>query len=174
MNKTYIKSIIVIVSICLIMGLLLAGVYSVTAPVIAANEEAALNKALKDMFPQATTFEEADLAGAPKSITALYLVDGGSYYVVNLKMVTGYTTGATTFIMGVDASDMSITDLQILSYNESVRMDDAFPGSFPGLTADKVDLVTTASPAVFSKAALKKTVLSALDYLRDYSVKGGE
>ncbi len=165
--KIYVKSIIVMVCLCLVMGLLLALVYNVTAPVIAENEKKANQAALEAMFPGAS-FTQLTLADdAPAAVTALYRVDDDHYAVVNLSIVTGYTTGETTFVMGVNTDNMTITKLQFISYNESVDCSAAFPDSFAGQGAT-LDGVTTASPAVYTRAAVKEAVAAALAYLASH------
>ena len=162
--KIYVKSIVVIVCICLVMGLLLAGVYQLTAPVIAANEEAAKQKALDEMFA-GSTFALLETPDAPKSITAVYAVNGGSAYVAYLRVVTGYTNGETTLALGYDAATGTITELRFLTYNESVDCGPEFPASFAGQTGALTDVNTTASPAIYTRAAVKSAVEEACGYL---------
>ena len=50
-KKIYLKSILVIASICLVVGLLMAGVHALTQPVIDRNEAEKQRKALGELFP---------------------------------------------------------------------------------------------------------------------------
>lgn len=165
--KVYVKSIIVMVCLCLVMGLLLALVYSITHPIIEENEARAKQEALEEMFP-GKSFSEITLTDdASSCVTSVYVADGDHYAVVNLSISTGYTNGETTLIMGVDTATMTITELKFLSYNESVDCTDAFPASFAGQTAALTDVVTSASPAVYTRAAVKTAVQQALQFVGD-------
>ncbi|MBO5790140.1 MAG: hypothetical protein J6R40_03190, partial [Clostridia bacterium] len=57
-TSLYVRSISVIVGICLVVGLMLAGIYKLTAPRIEANELRKQQAALYELFPEASGFEE--------------------------------------------------------------------------------------------------------------------
>ena len=57
MKKDYLKSIVVLVSICLIVALLLSGINSITAPIIEKQAASAADAAYLEVLPNATTFE---------------------------------------------------------------------------------------------------------------------
>ena len=72
--KQHIKSVAILVTICAVMALLLAGTNTITAPIIEKNAGAAANAALLEVMPQGTGFEQVDLSTyeLPATVTEAY------------------------------------------------------------------------------------------------------
>ncbi|MGN0980696.1 MAG: FMN-binding protein [Candidatus Avoscillospira sp.] len=72
MKNTTVKSIVVLVAICLVISAALAIVNSFTAPVIESAAEQRQNASRKAVLPQAAGFVVLDRDGMPDSITSAY------------------------------------------------------------------------------------------------------
>lgn len=172
-KKIYLKSILVIASICLVVGLLMAGVHALTQPVIDRNEAEKQRKTLAELFPEASGFTEVtDLpAGAPDGVTALWRTEKGDGYVAAFATNSGY--GTSTFMVGVNA-DGTVRGLCTVSYGDSVSFGDGFVGEFAGRDAAGLDLISSASPAKYTRKAVKDAVSGILGWLAQSGcVKGG-
>lgn len=172
-KKIYIKSILVIASICLAVGLLMAGVHTLTQPVIDRNEAEKQQKALAELFPDASGFTEiTDLpANAPDGVTALWRTEAGDGCIVAFATNSGYGTSA--FMVGVNA-DGTVKGLCVVSYGDSVSFGDGFTGEFAGKDAAGVDLISSASPAKYTRKVTKEAVSGILGWLSGSGlVKGG-
>ncbi len=76
------KSIVVLVAICLVISAALAVVNSFTAPVIGAAKAERENASRRAVLPQASSFEALSTDGLPDSITSAYCgADGGGQTV---------------------------------------------------------------------------------------------
>ena len=91
MKKSNIMPSVVLGAICLIVGLLLSLINSVTAPKIEAAQNAAANAALAVVLPEGSNFEEIAIDETyPAVITKGYKADGGFVFQSN---VTGKSSG---------------------------------------------------------------------------------
>ena len=97
-KKEIIKSIVVLVVICLVVSGLLAVVNSFTAPVSASNAEARATAARQEVIPAASEFTllEADL---PDSIVSAYCAKNGSEALGYIFTVQGQGFGGTIEVM---------------------------------------------------------------------------
>lgn len=85
-----IKTVGVLVAICTVVALLLALTNQITAPIIAKRESDAANKALLEVMPDGTGFEELkDISKLPDSIVEAYKETSGKGYVFKIN-ATGY------------------------------------------------------------------------------------
>lgn len=75
-----VKPVVVLLLICLISGLVLAAVNSVTAPIIAANEEAQAQATYSALLPEADHFSE--LSTTVDGVTNVLKADNGAGYIV--------------------------------------------------------------------------------------------
>ena len=166
MKNIYIRSIVAVVSICLVMGLALAVVYKITKPIIDANELKKSNAALAEIFPGATFEEvfgaESKPADAPKTLTKLYKTADGTGYVAYVETTTGY--GKSTFAIGIDATTGTITKIVEVTYGDSIHFGQDYLTSFEGKGGALSDVNSSASPAKFTRAALQAAAAEALAY----------
>ena len=81
-SKVGLKSILILVAICLVISAALAVVNHFTAPVIAAAAAEREDQSRRDVLPQAAQFEPCALEGLPESITAAYKGLDGAGQVV--------------------------------------------------------------------------------------------
>ena len=139
MKKDSLKSIIVLVSICLIVGLLLSGVNSITAPIIEKNDAAAANGAYLVVLPDATTFE--DVTGEfPESVIEMKKDLGGSGFAFKIQGSSSYSQSALQMILGIN-NEGKITKLVITNYAETKGNAADFETLFEGKDATMTDVV---------------------------------
>ncbi|MBP5209917.1 MAG: hypothetical protein J6125_03540 [Clostridia bacterium] len=175
-TKEYAKSLFVIVFICLFMGLALAAVHAVAQPRIDHNDYRKLETAVTDMFGAGVSFEQMTPDDLPRTTTALYEIraDGAVRgYVAYLETKSGY--GTSTFVLGVDAESGRVIDLRAISYGDSVDCGADYYREFSDKDKGEVDLVASASPARYTRAAVRDAVSEILSYLdRHHCLKGDQ
>lgn len=168
MKNIYVRSIVVICAICLVMGLALAGVYALTQPEILKNEREKTEKAMKEFFPEAQSFvlvfdKNSKPADAPKSLLTLYVTEDGAGYVATILTNSGY--GQSTFICGINTAPLAVVGVKQIEYKDTVSLDDAYLPSFAGQGKDMTDVDSSASPAKYTKQAIKGAILDVMNYL---------
>lgn len=156
------KSIVVLVCICAVITLLLAATNAVTAPMIAKNESAAANAALKEVMPKGEGFETVDLSGyeLPATVTEAHKETSGLGYVVKLT-TTGY--GPNLVIMCGVSSDGVVTGAKCLSSNETLSKEKTYGENFTDKDAAGVEAVDTLTGATKTTAAYKNAVKDAMN-----------
>ena len=110
-----VKPVVVLLLICLISGLVLAAVNSVTAPIIAANEEAQAQATYSALLPEADHFSE--LSTTVDGVTNVLKADNGAGYIV-VAAARGYK-GDVVATVAFD-NDGSILDLSMTAADETV------------------------------------------------------
>ena len=99
LNKENLKPIVVLSSICIVVALLLAGVNTITGPIIEAAQNAAANEALLVVLPGAKDFTSIEITSDyPEIVNAGWKADSG--YVFRMK-VNGKSSGMI-IMCGVD------------------------------------------------------------------------
>ena len=159
--KKSVKSIVVLVSICAVMAILLALTNSLTAPIIAQNQNAAANEALLVVMPNGEGFTgvEFDAAALPATIREVFQEKNGGYV---FKMETaGYGTGLI-IMCGIDANG-TVTGVVCLGSSETLGYEKTFGESFTGKDAAGVDTVDTIAGATKTTAAFKNAVKDAFN-----------
>ena len=163
--KQYIKSVIVLTSICLAVALMLAVTNRFTKDKIAENNAKAAYAACYDVMPDAKGFEEVDLSNyqnLPASLTNVYKETSGLGYTYKL-VVTGKNPGLTIMV-GIDSKGL-ITNTKIVSSQETpsyfggdiaTEYGNRFAGKDSTLTG--IELITGAT---YSTKAYKDAVIAA-------------
>ena len=162
-----VKPVVVLLLICLISGLVLAAVNSVTAPIIAANEEAQAQATYSALLPEADHFSE--LSTTVDGVTNVLKADNGAGYIV-VAAARGYK-GDVVATVAFD-NDGSILDLSMTAADETVGIgtkvtEEDFTGQFSGMPAENfaygdVDAVSNATYS--SKAAVEAINLAIQAY----------
>ena len=164
MKNNYLKSIIVLVSICLIVGLLLSGVNSITAPIIEKNDAAAANGAYMVVLPNATTFE--DVTGEfPEAVLEMKKDAGGSGFAFKIQGSSSCSQSALQMILGID-NQGKITKLVITNYAETKGNAAEFEALFEGKDATMTD---TVAGVTYTTNAIKDSVKAAYDVFYEYA-----
>ncbi|MBO5790608.1 MAG: hypothetical protein J6R40_05570 [Clostridia bacterium] len=169
MSKTaslYLRSIAVVVGICLVMGLLLAICYKITAPIIADKELKKQQAALYELFPEASGFDDLTNGDLPETVTSLFKTKEGDGFVAYLQTNTQY--GTSSFAVGIDAQTLKITEIKEITYGDSIHFGADYLPSFVGKDEGGLsDIASSASPAKITRSAVKNAVVDLLLYLED-------
>lgn len=162
MMKQNIKSVVILVAICGVMALLLAGTNTITAPIIEKNSAAAANEALLQVMPEGMGFEEVDLSAyeLPATVTKAYKESSDKGYVVELT-TKGY--GSDFVIMCGVKTEGIVSGAVCLSSNETLGKEKEYGKNFDNKDAAGVDAVDTISGATMTTAAYKNAVKDALN-----------
>ena len=165
--KDSVKSVIVLLAICLVASAILAAVNSFTAPLIEKSEKEKVEKSLLVVMPDGKNFKELDAIpeGASDTVRQIYSEDGGGY--VFKLVTTGYSAGLT-IMCGID-SNGKITGATCVSSGETLGNEKTYGELFLGADKSTVDSVDSVSGATKTTANYKKALkdaLSAFDILK--------
>ena len=164
LNKENLKPIVVLSSICIVVALLLAGVNTITGPIIEAAQNAAANEALLVVLPGGKDFTPMEITSDyPEIVTAGYKADGG--FVFKME-VTGKSTGFI-IMCGIDENGnvvgtKVVSNQETPSYAEPIfAVLEGVDGKYSGMNLDGFDpyLVagsTTSGVLIFSLAQSAK------------------
>ena len=140
MKNDLIKSIVVLVSICLVVGLLLSGVNSITAPIIKEQEAAANSAAYADILPGATNLVEVE-GTFPATVTKMMKDEGGAGYVFE-AVTKGYTGTPINLLVSVDATGNIVKfDITNDTYPESKGSAEDFEALYTGKVLPPADFI---------------------------------
>ena len=122
MDKKTVKLGIFLMLVASLAALALASINNITAPIIEANEKAAMDAAMKEVYPMASSFEDvfSTYPDVPQGISGLSLAseDGtpkGTIYIVE---TSGYG-GTIRLMVAFDIEKRVITGLRVLTHNET-------------------------------------------------------
>lgn len=160
--KKSIKNLLVFVCICTVITLLLALTNTITAPIIAQNQNAAANEALLEVMPEGTGFDPVDLSTytLPATVSEVYRETDGRGYVVKL-ITSGY--GSDMVIMCGVSNAGTVTGAVCLSSNETLSKEKTYGENFRGQDAAGVEAVDTIGGATKTTAAYKNAIKDALN-----------
>ncbi len=169
MKKTALKSIIVLVSICLFIAVSMAAVNLVTAPKIAEQERLAKENALKEVVPENDGFTQVELESLPESVSEVWADNDGDG-VVAILSVKGYDSSKPMSIAVGFASDGTICKMVVISamgetsgIGSKVTNDD-FVSQFDGKNASLEDVATISGATVSSSAVINAVRDSFIAY----------
>ncbi len=114
MKNSSLKSIIVLVSVCLFIALCMAAINTVTAPRIAEANERAEQEALAAVLPENGGFEKLELEGLPQTVSAVYADLDGEGYVAMLT-VKGYDSSKPMSVAVGFTGECVITSVKVIS-----------------------------------------------------------
>lgn len=141
MKNNTIKSIIVLTCICLVVALLLSGINSITAPIIADQEAAANSAAYADILPGATNLVEVE-GTFPETVTKMMKDEGGAGYVFEAT-TKGYTGTPITLLVSVDAAGNIVKfDITNPTYPESKGTEEEFEALYTGKVLPPSDIIS--------------------------------
>ena len=169
-SKAVVKPAIVLLVISGVAAGLLGVVSEVTAEPIAAQNEKTLNEGMQAVMPDASSFEQLDVAPTG-TITAVYQADNGGYV---LTTAPGGFGGAVNTMVGVSA-DGVITGVRVTSHSETPGLgakatEPAFYEQFTGksgsvsVTKDGGEIVPITSATITSRTVCAGTQ-EALDWV---------
>ncbi len=163
-KNEYLKSGIVLSTICIVLALLLGCVNLWTSPTIEENEKKATQEALFKVYPNYDeTFDQLDIQlfeNLPEIVTEAYSAkDGG--YVIKVN-TTGYKSNMI-LIFGISSS-LEIVGAKCISANETLGYEKTYGENLIGKNSESVNGVDTVSNATSTTLAYKnaaKDVLAA-------------
>ncbi|PKQ36991.1 MAG: hypothetical protein CVT59_09995 [Actinobacteria bacterium HGW-Actinobacteria-1] len=167
MKSNALRLIIPVVLTCMAAAAGLSATYTITAPLIAAQDKAAEEAALKSVLPEADAFEAVDaamLASAQEAVgdskvSAIYRALDGNGELIGwgLKVGSRGYGGYVDMVWGLDR-DGKVTDLTILTMNETpglgtrIKTEPGFleqyrglPGGFTEKDVKKLDMISGAT-----------------------------
>ncbi len=154
------KPIVVLLLICLISGLILAAVNSVTSPIIAANQEAQAQATYIALLPEADSFSE--LSCSVEGVSDVLQADNGAGYIV-VAAAQGYKGDVVATVAFDD--DGNILGLSMTAADETAGIgtrvtEEEFTGQFVGLPAEAIDYadVNAVSGATYSSRAAVEAI----------------
>ena len=164
MNQS-VKSVIVLVAICLVVTSLLAGVNHITAPIIKEKQDAIKYASMYEVLPQAQGFEDIELtADMPQTITGIYKETSGNGYVVTAATSSQYSNGDMMFTIGMNGEG-KIVDIKLTQYTDSKDFGADYPSKYIGADASSVSGVDTVGGVTYSSTAFKNAVADAFTAL---------
>ena len=175
-KNSSLKSIIVLVSICLFIAVAMAAVNMVTSPKIAEANERAEQEALSAVLPENGGFEKVELSELPESVSAIYKDKDGEGYVAMLT-IKGYDSSKPMSAAVGFTSEGEITQLKIVSaqgetsgIGSKVTLPD-FLSQFDGKDRELEDVDTISGATVSSSAVIEavKQSFEALNSAREVS-----
>ena len=158
------KSLIVLLSICVIVAVLMAAIHALTAPKIEEANARAEQEALSAVLPEATEFEKLE-GDYPETVTALYRDKGGAGYAAMLSAKGYDSSNPMTIAVGFDAEG-KILAVQVVSANGETSgigtkvTGEGFLSQFVGKSSS-LDGVDTISGATISSSAFMNAVRDA-------------
>lgn len=168
-KKDTLKSIIVLVSICIVIGAAMAGINMLTADKIAAVQAEKEAKALEIVLPENGGFEKLeDISSLPESVSAVYRDKDGEG-IAMLLSAKGYDSSKPISIAIGFNNDGSISKCHVISCTGETSglgtkiKGEGFLASFDG----KSDMngIDTISGATVSSSAFLKAVEDAFGAL---------
>lgn len=167
--KKQMKSIISLFAICAITAILLALTNYLTVPFVKANEEKAVQEALKEVMEHGADFTELDISAydLPDTVIAAYGESGGGYV---LKLSAKGFSPNMIIMCGVNA-DGTVSGATCLSSEETLGYEKTYGDNFKGLDADSVGGVDAISGATKTTAAYRAAIVDAIDAAN--TLKGG-
>ena len=170
-NKDNIKSVAVLIIICLVSALLMGCVNMLTAPIISDRNAENVLKSLKQVMPDGEFNTEPDELpeNAPETVKQIYTEKNGKGTVVILE-TKGYegVIGLTVAI----GTDGKIINMVITQNGDSIVPDNLKPfgdygNAYIGVTESEVTDLVTGATVSFTEAGIKKALKDA------FAVVGG-
>lgn len=167
--NTSVKSLIVLLAICLIIAVAMAAINLVTAPKIAEAERQAEQEALRDVLADAVGFETV-VGDYAESVDAVYRDTAGSGYAVMLSAKGYDSSNPMQIAAGFDADGRLLKCVVVSANGETSGIgtkvtEESFLSQFSGARSD-LDGVDTISGATISSTAFVKAVEDAFAAVR--------
>ncbi len=166
--KKIIKLAVFLAVTCALAGLALSYVNSITKPLIDKQEMVKVEEALKEVFPEASSFDKLEITNKAKEIKDVYqAIDLG--YVYNLEIM-GYKD-IIKLTVGIN-KDGTVKKVIVTSINDTPGVGDKvskepFISSLNGKTAsDKIDTISGAT--ISSSAVIKAVNIALNDFTANY------
>ena len=167
----FILPIIVLVTICIIIGAAMAAINLITAPKIAEAQRQKEDEALSIVVPDNQGFTKQEIADLPESVIALY-TDNASNAIAVMLSIKGYdSSNPMSVAVGFD-EDGKIIKCSVISCSGETKgigskvSSESFLSSLVGLS--DVSSVDTISGATISSGAFKEALADACAVIEQY------
>lgn len=174
MKKENLMPTVVLGVICLVVAAMLALVNGFTAPVI---EQAAYERqqaSLREVMPDAASFEEMKDLTLTGAVRTVYRDTAGGGYVLLLETSSQYTGSEAMGITVAVSPAGVITGIKLTSYSESKDFGKAtYPGTYTGKDAAGVATADLVAGVTYSSTALRTALTDALATLADNGLTEG-
>lgn len=164
MKNKYLKSIVVLFSICLIVAVLMAFINSLTAPIIADAEVKKVKESLTAVLPDSDpdNLEKVELpGGVSETVTGVYKDAANGCFAVTVSTRSNYSQGDLAFTIGV-ASDGKIIKINVTNYQETKPVGNDYFASFVNKDA-ALEGIDTVAGVTYSSTAIKSAVADVFD-----------
>ena len=142
--------VITFISLCLIVTLLLAASYLITAPKIAGNAQLAADKARSEVLPESDGFTRLTDAELAENVTEVYTATNGAGYAI-------------TSTVSTDAGDITvITGIDLLGNIKGIRITDAADGSVNNEVLQYSDVYIQSLKRTYGSTARIDSLLSEI------------
>ena len=169
--KEFFLPMIVLVTVCVVIGAAMAAINTLTAPKIEEEQLKREREALTVVIPDNKGFEKIEPKAQYESVVALY-ADKGSDSVAVMLSIKGYdSSNPMSVAVGFDA-DGKITKCSVISCSGETKgigskvSNEDFLSDFYG--KEDVSDVDTISGATISSSAFKKAIGEAVSAVKDY------
>lgn len=160
----FLKPVVSLLAICLVAGLALAGVNSITEPIIAEHTEAATQATYRALLPDADSF--VPLTSSVDGVTAAMKANNGAGYIISAA-AKGYKSSVTA-IVAFD-NDGNILNMSIDASGETTGIGTRAAGAeftdqFAGMAVEQFDVsgVDTITGATFSSRGAANAIQLAV------------
>ena len=165
MKNNYLKSIIVLGSICLVVALLLSGVNQITAPIIEKQASSAADEAYLTVLPNAESFETVN-GDFPETVLEMKKDLGGTGFAFKLQTSSSYSQSPLQMILSIDSNGV-ITKLVITNYAETKGSAAEFMPIYDGKDGNLAD--TIIAGCTYTSTAIKGAVTDAFNVFYQYA-----
>ena len=156
----YVITVLVLIAASL-LGL--AGINSVTAPIIEANSASEQFGLLYAVMPDAAGFNELELAEVPETVKGVFAESTGAGYALLLSTTQGYTGEPIEFTLAVDGEG-KIAGVELTNYPETRDFGEEYPLTYLGQDSALADVSLVAS-VTYSSSAFRNAVADGLGVL---------
>ena len=162
--KKSVKSILVLICICVSVAILMSLTNYITAPIIDKNEQLKANSALVEVLPDGEGFELVDISShtLPATVKEVYKEKNGGYVV---KLITTGYSPDMVIMCGISPAG-EVVGTKIISSGETPSIGGAaaegFAPTLVGKTVGDIDGVDVVAGATKTTAAYRAAVKDAL------------
>ena len=170
-DKKTLMPVVVLMSICLVVALLLAGVNMLTADRIKKANADKINQSFSIVMPDGEFNDTPDTLkeGAPETVKAVYTEKNGKGHIVLLTTNKGYTGKNISITVAIDTAG-KIINAVITENGESIVPNELKPmgtygEKYKGVDANGIDGLSTGATVKFTENAIKNAIKDAFLYL---------
>lgn len=161
MKNKYLKSVLILFSVCLIVGLFLSSINLLTEPIIENKKIEKVMDSLLLALPDSdeSDFEIIERDNLPETITGIYRNKTTGDYAITVETASSYSKDNLLFTVGA-TKDGIIKKIAMVNYSETRDVGSEFLASFEG--KDYNSQINTVAGVTYSSRAIISAVKDAL------------